>query len=118
MASSSRPGHTSTAMPYFKKQLLREEARPPHALSGRNRTTTALPISALSEKENLSRSLSSKLSSFHNLLRIMFLLPSLRPALVRFHSAFQFLIRLQVIQTDHLIAARRWTLLFCKSIGT
>jgi hypothetical protein len=40
----------------------------------------------------------------------------LRPALVRFHSALQFLIRLQVIQTDHLIAARCWTFLFCKSI--
>jgi len=47
----------------------------------------------------------------------MLLLPPPRPALVRFHSTFQLLIRLQVIQTDHLITTRRGAFLLRKSIG-
>jgi hypothetical protein len=61
--------------------------------------------------------LGKKTSSFHYLFRIVLLLPPLRPALVRFHSAFQLLIRLQIIQTDHLIAAGHWAFLLRKSIG-
>lgn len=46
----------------------------------------------------------------------MLLLPPLRPALVRFHSTFQLLIQLQIIQTDHLIATGHWAFLLRISI--
>jgi len=101
---------------------LREGARPPHALCVEIEPLQHCPFLYCLEKTVWKRRPVTfppcKLSSFHNLLRIMVLLPPLRPALICLHSAFQFLIRLQVIQTDHLIAARRWTFLFCKSIKT
>ncbi len=112
-------GHTSTAVAYFKKRYPSRKSKASARSQCRNRNgiTTALPTFC-TVRQGKKTSHVPSLNSFHNLLRIVFLLPSLRPALVRFHSAFQLLIRLQVIQTDHLIAARRWTSLFCKSIST
>lgn len=68
-------------------------------------------------KEDQPRSRSSKLSSFHYLLYIVLLLPPLRTALTRFHSTCHILVRLQIIQTDHLVATRHGTLLLREFVG-
>jgi hypothetical protein len=46
----------------------------------------------------------------------MVFLPPLRPALVCLHSSFQLFIRLEVIETDHLIATGRWAFLLREPI--
>jgi hypothetical protein len=55
---ATRQGHTSTAVPYFKKELLREKARLPHAPSVEIESLQYCLFSALSGKEDQSRSLS------------------------------------------------------------